>query len=82
MDWLPGLYIRAAHSLDGIKLVSKDGTPSEKLSDGVWDETVCRFADAARLPCKTSGLVPQQPGTRHMTSVRKRFTDSCRLCFG
>lgn len=51
MDLPLGLYARAAHGLGGVALIAKEDTPSEKLSDGVLDETVYHFADGALLRC-------------------------------
>ncbi len=49
MDLSLGLYVRAAHGLGGVAVITKEDTPSEQLSDGVLDETVYRFADGAVL---------------------------------
>lgn len=44
-----GLYVRAAHRLGGIELVSQQDTPSDALSDGLLDETFYYFADGTIL---------------------------------
>ena len=49
MDLSLGLYVRAAHGLGGVAVITEEDTPPEQLSDGVLDETVYRFADGAVL---------------------------------
>ncbi|WP_416189077.1 hypothetical protein ACM67B_07310 [Neisseria sp. CCUG17229] len=49
MDLLLGGYVRAAHGLGGVAVITKEDTPSEQLSDGVLDETMYRFVDGAVL---------------------------------
>ncbi|PJO77807.1 hypothetical protein GJV52_09785 [Neisseria brasiliensis] len=49
MDLPLGRYVRAAHGLGDVAVITKEDTLSEKLSDGVLDETMYRFVDGAML---------------------------------
>ncbi len=48
---------------------------SMEQDEGNFDAAVC-------LPCEISCQVLAHPGHGRITPERKRFTDSCRHCFG